>query len=522
MKKILCLTLAAVLLLLAGCTLLLESGTSEETSGQTTQAEVETYPPPATIAPAASAQPPIYQPNDPPAIMEPLQGGQMLYRFYSSKPYKWEEGEDEEYPVYLIGLVNQDGKLVKEPIYHLVEYYYDMNGRIIGVTAQRDRETTLYQLNGESRVLDCDGYRTDVCPGGHYAIVKTASHGTLHGYTASDPVKDGLYDIQANKYVIEPKDGQSINRMAGSVVMVRQYESNDTNGEQVSQKAYDYVKQTTTDFPLSMGHIQDYYPETGWYGGIWTQGEWQSRCYDSNLNQIHNMDDWSIDWDGFYGGEYLIAYNNDHYPDKHAWFSRSGNRVEKMYRMIKRMGNCYVAWDYDWNETGDKDLYNTDLNLLWTAAANEEFLEKDGLILLVGKNEVLFRVFDKNGKTLPDKERDAMRNERKAPDLKKFYPQPKDGSSEVGAQVVASCEEYLIIKAYWIYGSYYVDYETLAIDWDGNLINDCPIAPYFDSLGWFSNNAGDQGPEYYWVETKDKRGYIDVHGNWLFVDTTNT
>jgi len=56
--------------------------------------------------------------------------------------------------------------------------------------------------------------------------------------------------------------------------------------------------------------------------------------------------------------------------------------------------------------------------------------------------------------------------------------------------------------------------EMFAVDWNGKRIDDCPLEPFFDQIGI---TAGPQGPNYFWVETKDKRGYIDTQGNWLFV-----
>ena len=64
--------------------------------------------------------------------------------------------------------------------------------------------------------------------------------------------------------------------------------------------------------------------------------------------------------------------------------------------------------------------------------------------------------------------------------------------------------------------------EVFAVDWNGKRIKS-PLAPYFEGIDFETPNevfpaAGPQGPNYYWVETKGKRGYVNTKGEWLFVD----
>jgi len=67
-----------------------------------------------------------------------------------------------------------------------------------------------------------------------------------------------------------------------------------------------------------------------------------------------------------------------------------------------------------------------------------------------------------------------------------------------------------------------ISYDFFAVDWQGNMIKDCPLEPYFDQLypGSEHSTAGYQGPSYFWVELNGQRGYIDTLGNWLFIDPT--
>ena len=83
----------------------------------------------------------------------------------------------------------------------------------------------------------------------------------------------------------------------------------------------------------------------------------------------------------------------------------------------------------------------------------------------------------------------------------------------------------LVITEKWVIvetGQCYFDMEIeeiFAIDWNGNRIDDCPLMPFI-TLGTFLHGAGEQGPNYYWVEHDGQRGYINTKGEWLFIDNS--
>jgi len=58
--------------------------------------------------------------------------------------------------------------------------------------------------------------------------------------------------------------------------------------------------------------------------------------------------------------------------------------------------------------------------------------------------------------------------------------------------------------------------EVFAIDWTGKPYKDCPLMPLIP--GHYLQSAGEQGPNYYWVEHDGKRGYVNTKGEWLFVE----
>jgi len=327
----------------------------------------------------------MLDPNRPMAIMEPLQGGPMLYAFKGKVPYgmAYDDEDGQEYPVYPLGLINQDGKLVTAPKYHRVDYFYDEGEqRIIGVAALRGQEITIYQLSGESRVLPCEGYRVKVCPGGRYMSVEAAKPKSMGAWSMLDPLKDGLFDIENNRYIIEPKVGQYISYEGRGVAQVRQYDSIDMQGEKIAERAVN--------------------------------------CADGSTYE-------GDDWRGF----------------------------------------------------------------------RQPMLPK------------------------------PAEDQRKLPDLMKHFPKSAkpsdygmpDDRAYAYAQAAVICDDYIIVCAYFgieSLGSELVD--SFAVDWNGKKIKNCPLEPYFDSLWWA--NAGEQGPNYYWIETPTQRGYINTSGNWLFIDET--
>ena len=141
-------------------------------------------------------EPTTPDPNRPPAIMEPLQGGPMLYAFPDDSGDPW-------WGAY--GLINQDGVLIAEPQYNNIQYVYSdaAQTRVIGLIAEQWIDTkyksfTYYSLDGTAKMLNCEGDNIDVCPGGRYAVVSTEIREDEALYLVQE-----LFDIEANACIAE-------------------------------------------------------------------------------------------------------------------------------------------------------------------------------------------------------------------------------------------------------------------------------------------------------------------------------
>jgi hypothetical protein len=310
------------------------------------------------------------------------------------------------------GLINQDGKLVCEPEYRRVEYIYDANwDRVIGMIAITGRKITLYQLDGKSKVLSCEGFRIHVFPGGRYASV-TGAVKTEKTITMAN-IDDGLFDIENDRFVIEPKEGQFIQYLWDGMVRINQYKSADMEGEPIAQLLFNCadgsIKKGAFEWPGRRNQTEEW-------------NKWIFRCVDGSVAEgvIHRM--------GF-----------------------PGRPVSKL-----------------------------------------------------------------------------PAHQRSLPDLRQFEPPPMPNKRS-RAEAVLICDDYIVVYTSFehinpnefngLSDETFIEHvETFAIDWDGNRISGCPLEPYFDSLGSFPMTAGEQGPNYFWVEHEGKRGYVNSKGEWLFVE----
>ena len=521
-----------------------------------------------TTAATTAAEPITLDPNRPMAPMEPLQGGPMLYTFYGSEAYTtyFSEYDGEEHPVYPIGLVDQDGKLVSAPVYHQADYIYDEAGqRVTGLAAVKDREITIYTLEGQSRALPCEGYRIEVFPGGRYAAVYTAEDFAWTGSSSSeDPLKEGIFDLQGNRFVVEPKAGQMIQYYGGGVAFGYQYDTADATGDETAQWAFKTAEEGTEEsvieLPLSLGRIQQYFPETGWYGGMWaekrgsdwTTGAYESRVYDNNFEVIPALSGWSVDYEGFGGGEWCMIYNNINDAGITTWVNRQGELSDKRYGdgvQASPGGQSYLI-DGSYSNQATL-LLKADLTEAFSLQAGEHFARMETLSAnpraMGGSHEGYFHL---NGDRSVKAAYDLAGNPMRAPasfrcwwhlddinnvgtayaatggqwaglDLTQFFPTPK-ASHRGGvpyANPLVMCEDYIVLAAGVHWYEWGETYDTFAVDWQGNKIDDCPLAPFFGLLNY--QTAGEQGPDYYWIAQEDgKRGYIDLRGNWLFIDPT--
>ena len=487
---------------------------------------------------------------NPDAAMAPLQGGPMLYTFYGSEAYETytSDYDGEEYPVYPIGLIDQNGKLVSPPVYHDVQYTYDeAEQRVTGLAAVKDRAFTLYQLDGKSRVLPVEGFSIEVYPGGRYAWVNAAENGVHGGWEAENLLQEGLYDLQNNRWAVEPKIGQMVNRhRTGELVFIYQYDSQDAMGEVTAQWAFRCADESMLELPLALGRMQEYYPETGWFGAIWAQSDdWEHRYYDKDLRLIPALTGWTMDdYEGFAGGQWCMIYNNEEFPDITTWVGRDGKFSDRRHK-----GNAYS------NPGGKSYLIESgDITTVLDAELNEVFSLEAGILFAIlrtesGKDEGFLHLsadgrvqaaYDFAGKPMqaPDQfhcwlyfSNDVVEEGAYTAcsakdgrwailDLAQFHPTPKKGDEEGTpyANPLVMCEDYVVVEAgvHWYEGAPAV-YDTFAVSWNGKPYKNCPLEPFFGLLS--SQTAGEQGPHYYWIEQENgKRGYINTKGEWLFVD----
>lgn len=469
------------------------------------------------------------------AAMEPLQGGGMLYTFAGAMPCGTALNEEsgEEYPVYPIGLIDQSGKLVSPPVYENTQYIYDQAGlRVTGLVAQKEQAFTLYQLSGEAKTLSCQGYRIVVYPGGKYATVQT-----LDSQGGSE-VCDGLFDLANDRYVMEPKDGQLIQYRAGDVALGYQYKTKNLDNENMAaQWAFRCADESVIDLPLSLGRVQEYYPETGWFGAMLLP-EYRTQYYDKDLKLLTGLTGWSIYPEGFIGGAYCRLYNNNDFPGVETWANRQGEvadlQVEEAY--IQNVAQCYIAGPYFGNWSA---LYDANAQKIRKAGEGEHFAilwseqsrHLDSFLLLDSAGKIA-AAFDGYGK--PFAKTGAFQSwhaldgafvyaltdgDWRALNLKSLAPEPDAAGREGHAIPLALNGDYAVVQTGWAETSMFIADDIIAVDWQGKPYANCPLEPYFGSLKSYAN-AGEQGPGYFWVELGGKRGYVDTKGAWVFMDET--
>ena len=528
MKRLLALlAVLALVFSLSACDWFVKTPEGETTGGDTAETTAAEIPP------------------DPGVPMDPVQGGPMLYTFYGRNAYETyvSEYDGEEYAVYPIGLIGQDGKLVSPPVYHDVQYTYDAaEQRVTGLVAVKDREITIYGLDGKSRVLPVGGYQIDVFPGGRYALIHAAQEGSLHGWDSEDPLNDGLYDLLNDRWAVEPKTGQMVSRhRTGGLAFIYQYDTPDATGEETAQWAYICADGSRMELPLTLGRVQEYYPETGWFGAIWTQGEWEHRYYDKDLKLIPALTGWSLDGSGFDGGQWCAAARVVGDEREETWVNRQGVFSDRRYGEIYNNGwHCYFSGDnFDWGKkTGV--LFDLDLNEVCRTGPGERLAvlrtlngSADEAFALLDADKNIQAVYDLYAKPMQapaafrcwlDSDVNMLyctyQGGWRVLQMNQFFPKPKAGHAdgEPYAWAIAACGDFIVVQTgvHWYEGEPAV-YGAFAVGWDGKPYADCPLEPFYDLLGY--QTAGEQGPYYYWIEQQDgRRGYINVKGEWLFVD----
>lgn len=459
-----------------------------------------------------------FDPNPSTAIMEPLQGGPMLYAF---------PGEDSK-----TGLVNQDGEVVAEPQYDGIQYVYGdiEETQVIGLLARKPVGAgprgvyTYYGLDGKAKAPDWGkAYEITVAPGGHYAVVNNGLK--------------GLFDIEANTYAVKPsKGGLGVN---GNAIVI-------------GQQCYLLETGKRITLPSDLGTYYYCFPEVEWFCFL-TDGGY--RWYDKSFNHMPQLDRLSINR---FKGKYAVVYIDS---NQIAWTDREGNIVLekpgfKQDGQLMDNLNCFALQSYaeEQNVNSEKipTLLDPDLQTVFTGEPGDSIRIFDGPLkgyVLLDKQQQIKASCDAYGKPLPAnataiilatsvnypwcyKLKDGV---WQALDLSPYGLRQDFG--DYGFQeavVLAACDEFLWINGWHDLASEmhsifeHFPSEFFALDWDGNPYPDCPLQPFSGNVSFSSDTsgrylhwptAGEQGPDYYWVEKDGKRGYINTKGEWLFVDT---
>ena len=448
--------------------------------------------------PATTVAPTTLDPSHPKAIMEPLQGGPILYAF---------PGDEE----YIYGLINQDGEVIAKPRYGSFfqdspQYVYSdaTRTRVIGLVAsqqidERDSTFTYYSLDGTAKMLNCEGLRIRVAPGGRYAFVAMGTWPEEH---------EELFDIEANTYEVEPKDSR-LHFETGQMITL----------------------------PVQSGIFSDYLPEVEWFCFVDNR---VFRWYDAAFNHMPQLDNWRI---YPFNGKYARMYV-DGSPVTSAWVDRNGEIVKHVEGSNNYYNSdplfCYLVNRNDrWD---DNLLLDADLKTVFEG----NVVAFDGLIkgyVLLDEQQQVKASCDVQGKPLPANETPYVLSAepyrwqwfllkngvwRTPPDLSAYglrynYRYTAGFTAKfIGASVVEAYKEFILISGWQGLAKKkqkkYIEPSLIAIDWNGNPYANCPLEPYFGEYGCNLPSASSQGPNYYWVELDNKRGYINTRGEWLFVD----
>jgi len=379
--------------------------------------------------------------------------------------------------------------------------------------------------------------------------VKAARGDTLvfGGWSVDDPQEDGLYDLENDKYLIEPKAGQMLNYKRGGAMMCYQYDTPDATGDETSQWIYIFADGRTVDFPLALGRMQDYYPETGWFGGMWSEkpgrawitGAYEQRIYDKDLKVIPALSGWSIDSVGFNGGQWCMIYNNRAFPGVSTWVNRQGKLSDKRFNRDIYSGygwRCYFSGEnFNWAlKTGV--LFDADLNEACRTGPGERLavlrtleIDIDECFALLDVDNNIKAVYDLAAKPMQapaqfrcwlDSDANTLYRAQQGQwhtlELNQFLPKAGHRDREPFVRALAASQDYVVVETgvhWWEAGE---SYGLFAVDWDGKPMDNCPLEPFFEA----KNNriAGEQGPFYCWVEVDGRRGFINTKGEWLFVD----
>jgi len=510
-KRILAVSLALSMLALGACQFLTESDDPDATT-TTTQQETS--------------------PDREGAVMPPLQGGPMLYTFRAAEPFDTQPSgyDGTPQPVFHFGLVNDMGEMVVSPRYEHIEYIRDANGRISGLFAFIGREITHYALDGTATALPFSAAGISAADDGrHWAALSVNME-----VGEDEPVRheggldqNGLFDSQTQTFVIPPTDGLWLWARNG-VIVGNQYESSDFGSPVLRSFLWNPEDGSEREFPEGWT-CQGFFPETGWFEMVeWSEGGVvELFVVDEDMNIVPDLlTQWHIDA-RFDGGEFLVV--RDRFDDSlNTWVGRDGAFSELRFDMIQRWNRSYIAWN-----DGMSTLFDGQLNVLHETAPGESFTafsdattahqpgsipelivlqDEAGAVLNAWDTETGREFAGQNGRWLGNDNIYVLENGQwNVIDVTQF----REGDEAISWVMLAS-EYGLILQLAEDEQNFLISIRHIAIDWQGNL-TEHPLLPFFedDSI----HHHGENMPgNYFWIEGETQRGFVNIDGEWLFVE----
>lgn len=499
MRKLCAGLLAALLLGLCAC----GRAGPEETEAGTTM--------PLTVVPQTTEVVTL-PPNDPPSRMNPELSGPILYVFYSKNLREMPSG----FAGQSVGLINQDGELVAAPQYDIdgwPYYYLDENGHIEGFILSKGMNYYIYDLYGNCEKIAEKCYGVNMLRGGRYAILDLRQPAPFDP-DGPPPAWDGIYDLREKKYIFAPEEGQ----------VASWYGYNPDNLLLVKNAAGRWVFDSLTGTMRQLAEDEADEP-LSWCGQFIGQPE-----------IIEALDGWGCKYNAVdrpYGNkEYALINHWD--TDELAFLSREGKIVDRgTYTKGEDHGGFFevtdqngaVIWlDGSLRELGRLQKGEQRINLVYPGSWNHIILDAAG-------NPI--RGIDKYGQSL--QANGVYEQGHDVFDTTILY-RLKDGKwtkldlSRYGyATAGAVCEDFVVVcvreRDSMTSPSYLVD--MFAVDWGGNKVDNCPLAPlfpkkypYVDYERMFDGGHGWRWENNYWIENEELRGFVNIKGEWLFVDTT--
>jgi len=453
---------------------------------------------PAAEEPVTTTTPPPLPPREG-AVMPPLQGGPMLYMFNAAEPYGYfpSEYDGSPWPRFHIGLVNDMGEVVTEPRYTFARYAHDAYGRVIGVFAYIERKLTWYTLDGTATIKPFEVAWAESVLNGRYWIVRTRGHG-MGSFSIDDGTRDGLYNVEEERFVIEPTDGLQLVGYSG-VVFGAQRETESFDSAFLHSFRWNPEDGSRMEYPEGW-HVQGYNSETGQYRMVerGEQFEYGSRIFfvDRDMNLLDIEDEIGL---GERRGNLWVLHNSllDSQRDViHA--AQVGQSFVNLYDRI-RPGDHGTG-------PGLVALMDNDRNILeaWCTQTGEPFnMQAHGNGPWISQDGWGGAYRAQNGAwqaIIPSRFLDIP---------------PMEGGV---AFIIAVTQAGAIIRVGREEQSRFAETRAIAVDWYGNEA-DHPLLRFFDNENiWLSFRvAGEQGPNYFWVEHDGQRGFINTNGEWLFI-----